>query len=107
MGKFINKFSFFLCWDVAANVNGLIVLNCIYSGGKTAKCLMKTGSWVQQATGKCVKWQPVHSECELPTKINNKLSHGKWHCKTKTVSSDRYVYFIILIVAEMMHFFKL
>merc|ERR1712176_1116707 len=58
-------------------------------GDKLAKCEMETGSWTQQATGKCnpIPWEPEESECKLPKKVNKQLQNGKWSCKTK-LSSD-------------------
>jgi hypothetical protein len=50
-------------------------------GGKTAKCEMKSGSWVQQATGKCVEsdlGEDDLNKCKIP----KKAKPGHWHCGT-------------------------
>ena len=60
----------------------------IIQGGKIAKCDMKTGSWVQQATGKCVAkpWDPTDSKCHCP---KGKVKNGAWKCKTVLSSEFR------------------
>ena len=60
----------------------------IILGGKIAKCDMKTGSWIQQATGKCVAkpWDPTDSKCHCP---KGKVKNGAWKCKTVLSSEFR------------------